>query len=310
MPIPLTYAKKPPLPGLVLLLSPLPAWSHGGLEDDLWRAWTFTPEILAPLLLTGLVYARGCWRRHRQHRPVPVGQIAAFCLGILCFFIALQSPIEPLSDHFLFIHQIEHLLLRVFAPLLMILAMPLAPLIQGLPRRARHSLLAPLVRSRLARGLYGFFSHPLVAPVLFVATLVVWQIPTLHDRAVQDLLLHDLMHLSMIVTGFFFWWLIADPRGTRARLPYGLRLIVLWAVTIPNTLLGAGITLSRQPLYQVYDVLTGRWGIDRLMDQQIGGILIWGPGAMMGVIGTGVVFLVWIRAERKRPAGPHLSAVT
>ncbi len=293
-----------------LLLAPVSAWAHALRTDDLWQTWTFTPAITVPLLLTAAVYARGWRRRRHQGHPLHPAQIIAFYSGMLCFFIALQSPIEPLSDHFFFIHQVEHLLLRVFGPLLTILAMPLAPLIQGLPSWARHRLLVPVIRNRGVKGVYRCLSHPLVAPVLFIAVLAFWQVPTIHDRAVQEPLLHDLMHLSMIVTGFFFWWLIADPRRHRAALPFGLRLIVLWAVTIPNTLLGAGITLSRHPLYQVYDVLAGRWGLDRLTDQQIGGILIWGPGAMMGVIGTGVVFLLWIRAERKPPPKPHLSAVT
>ncbi len=283
-----------------LFILPVTSAAHGTLAGQpVWQTWQLTPAIAVPWLLTMMVYCRGWWKRLRHGRKVPIGQTCAFILGMLCFLVALQSPVEPLSDHFLFIHQIEHLLLRVFGPLLTILGMPMASLIQGLPRPARRFLLVPLTRSRMVRGLYRFLSHPLVAPVLYIATLVIWQIPPLHDRAVLEPWLHDLMHLSMIVTGFFFWWLIADPRGNQARLSYGLRLIVLWIVTIPNTLLGAYITLYKFPLYQVYDVLDGRWQIDRLLDQQLGGILIWGPGAMMGVLGTGVVFLVWIRAERK-----------
>ncbi len=300
---------------LSLALLPLTTAAHGisGAENP-WQAWQWTPSIALPWLITLIVYCRGWWRRYRQGRRVVTGQTLAFVSGMLCFLIALQSPVEFLSDHFLFVHQIEHLLLRVFGPLLVILGMPLAPLIQGLPGPVRHFLLAPSIRSGTVQALYRFLSHPLVAPVLFIATLVVWQIPPWHDRAVLEPWLHDLMHLSMIVTGFFFWWLIADPRGKQARLSYGLRLIVLWIVTVPNTLLGAFITLSKFPLYQVYDVLGGRWHIDRLLDQQLGGILIWGPGAMMGVVGTAVVFLVWIRAERKTITGPsarrHLTAMT
>lgn len=293
---------------LLLALVPLTASAHGiPAGGNPWQAWQLTPSIAIPWLVTLIIYWRGWWHRYRQGRRAASGQTLAFILGMLCFLTALQSPLDPLSDHFLFVHQIEHLLLRVFGPLLTILGMPMAPLIQGLPKPARRFLLVPLIRNRMVRGFYRFLSYPLVAPVLFIATLVIWQIPPLHDRAVLEPWLHDLMHLSMIVAGFFFWWLIADPRGKQARLSYGLRLVVLWLVTIPNTLLGAFITLTRFPLYQVYDVLDGRWHIDRLLDQQLGGILIWGPGAMMGVVGTGVVFLTWIRAERKtitRPAWP------
>jgi len=271
--------------------------------DNPWLAWNLDLWITMPLILTLAVYFRGVRKRTRQHKHVSLWRTTAFLSGTLCFFIALQSPLEPLSDHFLFIHQIEHLLLRVFAPLLTILAMPLAPLIQGLPPFLRHHLLTPLVRNRFIQALYGFLSHPLIAPLMFLATLVIWQIPSLHDRAVQEPLLHDLMHLSMILSGFFFWWLIADPRKN-ARLPLSLRLIALWLVTIPNSLLGAYITLRKFPLYHVYDVLEGRWNIGRLLDQQLGGLLIWAPGAMMAVIGTGVILLLWIRNDDNASRDP------
>jgi|GEM_PF-4115335 len=226
-----------------------------------------------------------------------------FPFGNTLFLHRPTIPTGTFVGSLLFIHQIEHLLLRVFAPLLTILAMPLAPLIQGLPALLRHHLLTPLVRNRFIQALYGFLSHPLIAPLMFLATLVIWQIPSLHDHAVQDPLLHDIMHLSMILSGFFFWWLIADPRKN-ARLPLGLRLIALWLVTIPNSLLGAYITLRKFPLYHVYDVLEGRWNIDRLLDQQLGGLLIWAPGAMMAVIGTGVILLLWMRSDDNASRDP------
>ncbi len=286
----------------LLALLPVSVLAHGlSLDDDqLWSAWNLTFPVTLSLLFTLLVYLRGCRKRARQGKPIPLIQSIAFTLGTLCFFTALQSPIEALSDHFLFIHQIEHLLLRIFGPLLTILAMPLAPLIQGLPGLIRHRLLAPLIRSPILQLLYRILSHPLVATMLFLATLVFWQIPHIHDRAVQDPVLHDLMHITMIISGFFFWWLIADPRKT-ARLTLGLRLIALWVVTVPNSLLGAYITLYKFPLYAVYDVLQGRWNIDRLLDQQLGGLLIWGPGAMMGVIGTGVIFVLWVKVDDATP---------
>lgn len=284
------------------------ASAHGPsrLDDsNLLGQWTFTPEITIPILLTVIVYTRGWWKRLVAGKPPAIWQSIAFLGGMLCFFIALQSPIEPLSDHFLFIHQIEHLLLRVFGPLLTILGAPLAPLIQGLPRSVRFYLLAPLLRNRLMKRLYQFLSHPITAPFLFIAVLLLWQIPSLHDRAVQNPTLHNLMHVTMIFSGFFFWWLIADPRGHAAKLSHPFRLIVLWIVTIPNTLLGAYITLNTSTLYHVYDVLEGRWHLDRLDDQHLGGILIWGPGSMMGVIGTAVIFLLWMREEQRSNPAPR-----
>lgn len=287
--------------GLLLLFPALSA-AHVRIDTSisLWYYWVYTPEIALPLLFTTVIYFRGRAKRREMQRPIPISHTVCFLLGILSFVIALQSPLEPLSDHFLFLHQVEHMLIRSVAPLFIILSMPLAPLIQGLPGPLRHYVLVPLIRNRVLKQLYLFLGHPLIASVVFVATLVIWQLPDLHDRAVFDRPLHDSMHFSMILSGFFFWWLICDPRQKSARLSFGMRLIILWVVTVPNTIVGAIITLSHQQLYKAYDVLYGFWDIDLMLDQQLGGIVIWGPDGMMTFVGTGIVFLLWLRSEKPK----------
>lgn len=271
--------------------------------EQIWKAWVFSYGIMVPTLIFVVVYFRGLAKRREAGKKISTGRAITYISGMLCFVIALQSPIEPLSDHFLFIHQIEHMLLRSVGPLLVILSMPLALLLQGLPGFIRHRIIAPLVRNRFLQALYNVFSNPFVASLLFVAAQVVWQIPPLHDFAVTETSWHDFMHFSMIWTGFFFWWLICDPRQGSAQLSYGMRLIILWLITVPNTLLGAIITLDKDVLYKIYDVLQGQWHISKLLDQQLGGIIIWGPDGMMGFVGTGVVFILWLRKEKQR--GPH-----
>ena len=284
-----------------LLLYSTIGYAHGTIKpwQSIWSAWVLTPEIIIPMLFTTIVYFRGRAKRIEAGKPVSIGQTITFLLGMLCFLIALQSPLEPLSEHFLFFHQIEHLLLRGLGPLLLILSMPLAPLLQGLPKFIRHSILTPIIRNKVIQGLYHFLGHPFIASFFFIATLLIWQIPKLHNKALLDPMLHNFMHISMIITAFFFWWLICDPRQKSARINYGIRLIILWLVTIPNTVIGAVITLNKTLLYDVYDVMNGRLSIDVLFDQQLGGIMIWGPGGMMGFIGTAVVFFLWTRQDQK-----------
>ncbi len=290
-----------------LLLYPLLSFAHGTIRpwQPIWSAWIYTPDVAIPMLLTVVVYFRGRVKRREAGRPVSTGQTITFLLGMLCFVIALQSPLEPLSEHFLFFHQIEHLLMRGLGPLLLILSMPLAPLLQGLPKTLRHSVLTPIIRNKAVQWLYKILGHPVIASILFIATLLIWQIPDLHNRALADQSLHNWMHFTMMVTGFFFWWLICDPRQKSSRIPFGIRIIVLWLVTIPNTIIGAMITLKRDQIYSAYDVLDGRLAIEIMLDQQLGGIMIWGPGGMMGLIGTAVVFFLWTRKDRKSRYATH-----
>ena len=283
------------------MVFPVLSFAHGTIRpwQSIWSAWIFTPDIAIPMLFTVVIYFRGRAIRRDMGRPVSLGQTITFLLGMLCFVIALQSPLEPLSEHFLFFHQIEHLLIRGLGPLLLILSMPLAPLLQGLPKIIRHSLLAPLIRNKLIQSLYHFLGHPVVASLLFILTLLIWQIPSLHNQALVDQSLHNTMHVTMMVTGFFFWWLICDPRQKSSRISFGARFVILWLVTIPNTIIGALITLKRNQIYSGYDVLDNRLDIQIMLDQQLGGIIVWGPGGMMGLIGTGVVFFLISRKDKK-----------
>lgn len=285
---------------LYLLLFPLFGFAHGTIKpwQSVWSAWVYTPDVAIPMLLTLVVYFRGRAKRHKACHPVSTGQTIAFLLGMLCFVIALQSPLEPLAEHFLFFHQIEHLLMRSLGPLLLILSMPLAPLLQGLPKIIRHGVLAPIISYKPTQWLYKLLGHPLIASILFIVTLLIWQIPSLHNRSLTDQYLHNWMHFTMILTGFFFWWLICDPRQNTARIPFGIRLVILWLVTIPNTIIGAIITLKRKHIYTAYDVLDGRLMIEIMLDQQLGGIMIWGLGGMMGLCGTAVVFFLWTRKKK------------
>ncbi len=297
---------------VLLLFYSKSSFSHGVIARDqnIWTAWVYTPIITIPLVITVLIYAAGMLHRYQLGKPIHAARAIVFLLGILFFYIALQSPLEPLSDHYFFHHQIEHLILRMFGPWLLILSMPLNVLIQGLPSWARRGILKPIIKNRIVYALYRLLTQPYLATLLFIATLYIWQIPTLHEQAILNQWLHDVMHISMIVTAFFFWWIISDPRRSAARCSYGIRLFLLWAVTTFNSILGAIITLTRSLIYQVYKQDINAISMSAMEDQQYGGVILWVPGGMMGVLGTAVVFYLWVRDSRrtKRIRAKHQSS--
>src|SRR5271168_2682699 len=114
--------------------------------DACLRSWPWDPWLLAGLALTGAVYVRGwCFLhwRDREH----VGKLAAFLSGLSAIFIALASPIEPFAYFFLQVHMLQHLLLMMAAPALLLLGAPMFPLLRGLPRPIRTYWMVPLLSS-------------------------------------------------------------------------------------------------------------------------------------------------------------------
>lgn len=281
---------------------PTTTYAHGTIAKDqnIWTAWVYTPSITVPILLTILVYCLGLIRRRKQHKPINHIRTTLFILGLFFFYIALQSPIEPLSDHYFYLHQIEHLMIRMFGPWLIILSMPMNTLIQGLPNWLRRGIVKPLIKNKVMHLIYRIFTQPYVATFLFIASLYFWQIPDLHNQALSNQFLHDCMHVCMIFTAFFFWWVISDPRRSAARCSYGIRLFLLWAVTTFNSVLGAIITMTRSEIYNGYNQDISALVMSAMEDQQYGGLILWVPGGMMGLLGTAVVFYLWVRDSKRQ----------
>lgn len=268
---------------------------------DLWTAWHFTPGISVGTALVLAIYCHGLFRRRTAAVPVSVWRHLAYYAGVLSVWLALQSPIEVLSDHFFSVHQIEHLLLRMLTPVLLCLAVPLPTLLRGLPGVVRHWLVRPVARNQFLQLLYAVLIQPVVATVLFVGLLFLWEWPPLHDAALRNQPLHDFMHFTMLVSGLFFWWLVLDPRFKFARLSFGWKLLLLWAATVPNSLLGALITFHQRVIYTPYDQMHGLWGLNALVDQQYGGLILWLPGDMMMVLAFFIIFSRWLKQAEQPP---------
>ena len=108
------------------------------------------------------------------------------------------------------------------------------------------------------------------------------------------------MHSNMLFSGFLFWWLVIDPKPHRSRLHYGVRVLYLGLIVIPNTLLGAGITFNTNLIYDAYYDHPQPFTIPPLIDQQVGGLLLWMVGDMMSILIAGVVMILWYRQEQER----------
>ena len=276
------------------------AYAHGGVEpgDNLLAAWNSNPLPSLALFLVAYLYINGLSRWPQPSHPISRWQKASFFAGLLAIFLALQSPIDPLAEHQFSIHQVQHLLLRMIGPLLVLGGAPLTPMLRGLPLWALRGVVRPAVKDLIVRKGYDWFTNPVVTTFIFLGTLYLWQIPTLHDLAVRNDLVHEFMHVTMLLSGFLFWWLVIDPKPHRSRLHYGLRVLYLGVIVIPNTVLGASIVFNRNLLYESYYDFLQPLGMSPVTDQQMGGLLLWVIGDMMSILAAGVVMIMWYQHEQ------------
>lgn len=268
------------------------------MRPDLFLDWEFEPDIVIGTLLACLVYAAGIKRGRDGLRRHTLRHVSYFA-GVASIFLALESPIDAFADHVFWVHQIQHILLRMIGPMLITLAAPQAVLIRGLPRALREGALAPVVSGGVARSVFGLLTTASAVTVLFIAALYIWQYPPIHDAAILSDGIHYTMHITMLAAGLLFFWRIFDPRPAPRGLAYGKRLMMLLMAILTQIGLGAYLTLKSDVLYPAYDIVGRLSAIKPLADEMIGGFIIWVPSSMMCLLAAIIVIHAWGKEETR-----------
>lgn len=260
-------------------------------------AWSFdAPGVLLTLAVAAL-YAWG-WRRLRRDAPhfhFPRWHAWAFGGGIGLLLLSLVSPIDTYSDDLFWVHMLQHIMLVMLAPPLLLLGAPITLALRSASPRVRATYLLPLLNSRLAR----FFTYPAVGLIIFIGAVWIWHIPALYDTAIGSEGLHFLEHASFVTGALLFWWLIIGVDATHLRPGYVGRVAILILAILQTIGLAAIITSAGDPLYDTYEQLaaTRDWGPDALLDQRIGGGIMWVPGAMMLALAVLATVYFWAEHE-------------
>jgi putative membrane protein len=253
-----------------------------------WTEFAVYPSFLAGWLAFGGVYVllAGPLRHHFPgSRPVPPRMLASFATGMAIMFLALQGPLHDLSDYFLFsAHMVQHLLLILLMP-------PF--LLAGIP----DWMLRPAIKIRPIGWVAGILTFPVVAFALNNGIFAAWHIPAAYDLMMRNHDVHVAMHLMIMATGFIMWWPIMSPLPELPRLAAPLQMVYLFVLGIPMMVVAAMITYSGTVLYTWYAEAPRLWGISTLMDQQLGGAIMWVPGGLSLWLSITWVYFRWAGGE-------------
>lgn len=220
-------------------------------------------------LAAALLFVRGSRRI-----AISFPRRAAFWVGLALFYIALNTRLDYYAEHEFFVHRLQHLILHHLAPLILMAAYPGSVLLAGLPLRSR-SMLRRWRRGRLARIAMAVILNPVFISAAFVASVVVWLIPSVQFLAMLDWRLYRFMNFSVAISGLLYWWMLLDHRpAPPSRARPGLRVLSPVITMTPQILVGAIITFSSQDLYPIF-ALCGRafTSVPASLDQSLGGMM-------------------------------------
>lgn len=288
------------LPGSAIAfgLLTVPAAAQTGHFSQL--GWNWNPWILASLTLAVFAYIRGLLRLNSAVRARLFGKFryAAFTAGIVTLFSALISPFDTLDDQLFSAHMVQHLLLLMIAPPLLIFGRPALACLWAFPLPARRVIGRVWIRSGLKHVVHALMS-PLFVWLLCSAVLWFWHLPRPYGWALGSESVHAFEHVCFFVTSLMFWSLVLEPLGRR-RMDYGSTLLFVATFGVQTGLLGALLTFAGRPLYAAHLSTTAAWGLTPLEDQQLAGLIMWIPASLIHLTALGVLFVVWMHtAERQ-----------
>ena len=260
----------------------MPALSFSFLLSQL-LPWEVSPTVLIAVAVVAILYVRGAGR---TDPPTSPGQRFVFGLGLFLIYAALQTRWDYYASHMFFVHRIQHLVLHDVGPALLLATGPGAALARGLPAAAGDRLSGIKAMLRVPARI---LLDPFTATLMYMASLLLWLWPSVHFDVMLSDWLYRTMNWSVVLCDLPFWWLVLDPRPwPLARLKPRWRVLMLAIVMLPMMVVGAVLSLSTHDLYTVYEICGRFLPISPVADQQLGGLVIWIPGAFV----IGIVFLV------------------
>lgn len=286
-----------------LVMEPSIAPAHPLSPDQsFWRVWPLQPTFLIPMLLAAFCYARGLSRWPQRSRAHPRWRTALFYGGLLTMVLSVNTPLHAISEHHFSAHMTQHLLIMTVGVPLVLLGAPTTPILRGLPRMLRHNVLSPLAADPIVRGVFRALTHPMTALVVFSVVMISWHlVPGWYDYAAEHEGVHEVQHLSFVISAGLFWWNVIDPAPLHAPIGYLLRIVYVIAQATVQSILGAFITLAGEPLYHFYERATPIFHISPIDDQQLGGLIMWVPGQTISLVVIAALFGVWyVQSERRQ----------
>jgi cytochrome c oxidase assembly factor CtaG len=269
----------------------------GGVE---WLDWHIHADVvlLCATLLAAYFYTINVLRpRLSDAGRVRNTQVVLYCLGVLAIYVATGTPIHDLSEQYLLsMHMVQHLMLTLVAP-------PL--LIAGMPGWLWQAMLSGRWVLPVARVLL----HPLVAFGVFNFLIVITHLPFVMDYALREHWFHFVVHAGLVGSAMMMWWPVVGGIPELPRLTYPYQMAYLFVQSILPAVIASFITFSETAVYDFYEAAPRIWHISAVEDQQMAGGIMKMTGTLILWSFIGVAFFRWYAKEEAEAQGPAWSEV-
>jgi len=259
--------------------------------------WSFEPVPIVGSATAAYLYWRG-----RRTGAAALGRSTswdrgdtAFALGIGALLLALISPISYFDTTLQWDHMVQHVLLLLVAPPLILLADPFRTAWAGyLAAQGRPISVEGTWPARVMRVLHAGPRAATVVVLAFSVDLLVWHVPSIYNATLRIASVHDLEHLTFLVVGLLFWDQVISPIQASGRLSLLGRAVVVMSGMFVSWGLAIVIAYATNPLY-AYPAPSG--GFTLLADQEIAAGVMWVPGGTPFLIALLYLGIRWFEVD-------------
>lgn len=254
-------------------------------------AWHLHPDVL---LLVGALGAGYTWavrrigpgRVHIVERAVTRRQVVSFVAGLATLFLASYWPIHDLAEgHLYSVHMVQHMMLSLVAPPLLMLGTP--------------DWLWRAVLGRHGIAVLGVLTKPLIALALFNIMIAVSHIPNVVTLSATSELFHFTTHSLLFATAVLMWSPVVNPLIELPKLSYPARMFYLFLQSLLPTVPASFLTFGHTVLYHVYDKTPHTFGISPITDQRTAGLIMKIVGGFLLWTVIAVYFFKWSSIEER-----------
>ena len=258
-----------------------------------WLAWSIHPSTVIGIAALAALYF---WRAGQAtpEETVSGARKLSFIAAMFVIFASLNGPLHDLSDDYLFsAHMVQHLLLTLAMP-------PL--LIAGIP----GWMLRPLLRNRTVGAIARQVTKPIICFAIFNIVIAAWHIPALYNLAMANHNVHIVEHLMFMAAAVLMWWPLMSPLPELPRLAYPGQMLYCFLMSVPMSIIAVYITMADQVLYPAYASAPRVSWLSPMDDQMLGGLIMWVPGGLIFALIMTVVFFKWAARGEDSTAGAQV----
>lgn len=214
-----------------------------------------------------------------------------FSTAMFLTFVVLVGPVPHFAVRIFWVHMVQHILLMMLISPLIVLGSPFR-----LAFNSRRLKIRLFVQRLSKFSFVRIFFKPEIGFALFLFTLVGTHFGPLANAGMRNSNVHCFELILFLLSGVTYYYPVLDGNPTPYPVAYSTRLGSLFAMMLPETMVGFFL-YSGNKLLHTAPMRMG--GMDPLRDQHTGGALMWAMGMLIDSMWVVIAARDWFANEKR-----------